>query len=141
MREIHLPFVLAVVGATLQTSPSSMADDFEGWCFPADGCTGEPMAIKNGTFATCEETCELTNPAKVEGLDATVYDVTCKADHLSEPSHMLEAASFQSLQATGVGHLHAGELHLELVEGRCRDAVLAAESPSWHRPPAPSASQ
>jgi hypothetical protein len=28
----------------------------------------------------------MTNPAKVEGLDATVYDVPCKADHLPEPS-------------------------------------------------------
>jgi hypothetical protein len=78
-------FALAVVSVAIQTGPS-VADDFEGWCFPADDCTGEPKPIKNDTFATCEETCQMTNPAKVDGLDATVYDVTCKADHLPEPS-------------------------------------------------------
>jgi hypothetical protein len=33
----------------------------------------------------------------------------------------------QSLQAMRVGHVHSGELRLELVEGRRQDAVLAAD--------------
>lgn len=33
----------------------------------------------------------------------------------------------QHLQATGLGHIHPAELGLELVEGRSRDAVLAAD--------------
>jgi hypothetical protein len=86
MHKIGLLFAMYIVSAAIQASPS-VADDFEGWCFPADDCTGEPMPIKHGTFATCEESCEMTNPAKIEGLEATVFDVTCKADHLPEPSH------------------------------------------------------
>jgi hypothetical protein len=81
MRKVCLLFVLAVI-----IGPPAMADSFDGWCFPADGCTSEPMPIKNGTFATCEESCEMTNPAKFDGLDATAYDVICKGDHLPEPS-------------------------------------------------------
>ena len=77
--------VLAVVGMVLQTSPS-LADSFDGWCFPGDECTGQPMPIKNGTFGTCEESCEMTNPAKLDGLDATAFDVICKGDYLPEPS-------------------------------------------------------
>ena len=82
---LRWPFALAIVIGTLQTCPA-IADSFDGWCFPADECTGEPMPIKDGTFGTCEESCEMTNPAKVEGLDATTYDVICKGDHLPEPS-------------------------------------------------------
>ena len=33
------------------------------------------------TIDFCEETCTLTNPVNVRDLDATLYDMTCRADY------------------------------------------------------------
>ena len=54
----------------------AFADD---WCIPGDGCTG-PEPIRGNRFSTCEEECTMSNPVPVRGLDATLYDVSCKGD-------------------------------------------------------------
>ncbi|MEQ1944763.1 hypothetical protein ABMA32_20285 [Mesorhizobium sp. VNQ89] len=65
---------------------SSIGGEYDGWCFPANDCTGEPSPIRDGKFSTCEELCEMTNPTKIGGLDASIYSVSCDGDHLEQPS-------------------------------------------------------
>lgn len=76
---------LGIVFLLLQYS-SATAGQFDGWCFPANDCTGEPSRIEDDTFSTCEAFCTMSNQTKVGGLDASLYTVTCEGDHLEEPS-------------------------------------------------------
>lgn len=50
-----------------------------GWCVAGNECTG-PVPITREGFFTCEENCTLRNPVPVEGIDATLFDVSCKGD-------------------------------------------------------------
>lgn len=56
------------------------AGNFDGWCFPADECTGEPMPIAEDTFNTCEEFCIMTNSTRVNRMTGMLYDVICSTD-------------------------------------------------------------
>lgn len=59
---------------------SSEVNLFDGnWCVPENACVG-PEPISREGFSTCEEFCALNNPTPVMGLDATLYDVSCKGD-------------------------------------------------------------
>lgn len=64
----------------------SLARAFDGWCLPTDDCTGEPMAIKDDLFGTCEDTCSMKNPRKVQRMDAILYDVMCSGDSGTQPA-------------------------------------------------------
>ena len=69
---------------------NSVAGDFDGWCLPANDCTGKPMPIENDAFHTCKEKCEMQDPVSVRDLDATLYDVVCSGDDkASDPKRML----------------------------------------------------
>lgn len=58
----------------------TMAQSLDGLCFPANACMGEPQAIKNNVFQTCESECSFQNPVAVRDMNATLYDVACKGD-------------------------------------------------------------
>lgn len=58
---------------------AALAGKLDGWCFPGDGCTGQ-VTIESGGFHTCEQTCTMKNAVRVNNMDATLYDVTCKGD-------------------------------------------------------------
>ena len=51
----------------------------QDWCIPGDDCTG-PIPITASGFSTCEENCQISNPVAIRGLDATLFDVSCKGD-------------------------------------------------------------
>jgi len=61
------------------SSAVAVAEDLTGWCFPADGCSGEE-AIRNNSFSTCEESCSLENPVRIKGMKAKFYDQQCHSD-------------------------------------------------------------
>jgi hypothetical protein len=65
----------SIATLTLTAQPS----DAQEWCIPGDGCTG-PEPITAEGFNTCEEFCSLRNPSAVRGMDATLYDVSCRGD-------------------------------------------------------------
>jgi hypothetical protein len=73
---------LVVVGALAlgANSSSAIAGPFEGWCFPANACTGEPSPIIDDRYDRCEDRCTLQNPVPVRGLAAQLYDVHCERD-------------------------------------------------------------
>lgn len=64
---------------------AATAGEFDGWCLPADECTGTPMRIEGDTFSTCEARCTLVNPVPVNDMDATLYQVYCEADGFTPP--------------------------------------------------------
>lgn len=39
------------------------------------------MPWQGASIALCEESCTLTNPVTVRGMDATLYDFACVADY------------------------------------------------------------
>ena len=58
---------------------SATAQSYDGLCFPGNECTG-PVPISGNTFFTCEENCEMEGPTSVRGMDAVLFDVTCRGD-------------------------------------------------------------
>jgi hypothetical protein len=66
--------------ALLVTPTLAHADrQWDGYCFQGDECGG-PYKIRNGEFSTCESSCKMTNPVKVRGMKAILYDVKCSSD-------------------------------------------------------------
>ena len=58
---------------------AAAAQSYDGYCFAGDGCTG-PVPLDGATFYTCERNCVMENPVTVRGMDATLWDVTCRGD-------------------------------------------------------------
>lgn len=81
-----IKFCLALAVGIFVVADRSNAGEFDGWCFPADACTGTPMPIQDSIFDTCEETCRMTNPVNVNDMDAVLYYVECRGDWGSPPT-------------------------------------------------------
>lgn len=63
----------------LGTAALALAQDYDGLCFPGNECTG-PVPTTGNTFFTCEEDCVMERPTAVRGMDAVLFDVTCRGD-------------------------------------------------------------
>ena len=70
---VYFVFAAGIVTPTI-------AQSLDGLCFPANACMGEPQAIKNNVFQTCESVCSFQNPVAVRDMNATLYDVACMGD-------------------------------------------------------------
>ena len=68
------------------------AQDYNGLCFPGDGCTGI-VPINDGTFFTCEENCVMEEATLIRGMDALLFDVTCRGDSGAYSYRMMLALS------------------------------------------------
>jgi hypothetical protein len=88
MRFSH--FIAVLVIAVAVTTPS-FAQELRGWCLPADDCMGEQIKIGQGRFDTCEETCELKKPVRINGMNAYAYDLYCRGDMGSTKSRVIIA--------------------------------------------------
>lgn len=77
-----------LITLTLALSGPVNAQDFTGWCLVDDGCMGY-MPIENGAYPSCESNCTLLNPTRVVGMDAYLFDVTCKGDWGSRSERMM----------------------------------------------------
>lgn len=71
--------LIIAVAVTLLAHPAN-AVDLDGWCIPDDGCIGESVPFRDGRFMTCEGECTMELPRPVEGVDATMFRVTCSFD-------------------------------------------------------------
>lgn len=58
------------------------AQNLTGYCLDnrEGGCQDRYIPFRGNTIDFCEETCTLTNPTKVRGLNATLYDFVCRSD-------------------------------------------------------------
>ena len=94
-----------LVFISLMLAPPVAADQFDGlywwnfgrwegtqtgWsCKKADiGMDGGAFAVQGTTYHSIEESCELSNPVRVRGLDAVLYDAE-RRDHAETKSERL----------------------------------------------------
>jgi hypothetical protein len=77
---------LVIVASVIAGSSSQAA--MTEWCIPSDGCM-EAEPLRNDGFNTCEETCSLSRPVRVEGMNGILFDVACRGDSASYDYRML----------------------------------------------------
>lgn len=70
------------------SADAGQAQNFNGWCFDGGECTGT-VSISGNSFDLCEESCKLTNPVSVNGLNATLFDAECLSDHAGRNSERM----------------------------------------------------
>lgn len=68
----------------------SQAGPYDGLCFAGGACTGQ-IEIRNNGFDLCEHSCVMENPVEVRGLNAMLWDVTCRGDYSTYSERMLFA--------------------------------------------------
>jgi len=91
---------LAAFGALALFPAMAMAIDLDGWCFPANDCTGAPMPIRDNAFNTCEEVCTLSSPTSVRGMSGTLYDVRCTSDGGGNSSQRMFFLGYKKADST-----------------------------------------
>ena len=78
------------VAAFVVLSGAASAQGYDGLCFPGNDCTG-PVPIIGNAFSTCEENCVMEEATTVRGMDASLFDVTCRGDSGSYAYRMMLA--------------------------------------------------
>lgn len=73
----------AIVVSAFGLSTAASAQGLSGYCLDlgADGCTSRYLPFNNMSLDFCEETCTLTNPVDVNGMSATLFELSCIADY------------------------------------------------------------
>jgi hypothetical protein len=61
----------------------------EGWDCKSVGMDGGALAVQDGVFYGVENTCELTNPTEVRGMDAVLYDAVCAGEGETDTYRMM----------------------------------------------------
>jgi len=81
--EMKISPLLALLLALQSVGASAAAQDFTGLCLDMleEGCMPRHVPLFGNTIDFCEESCELTGPVAVRGLDATLYDLQCRGDY------------------------------------------------------------
>lgn len=75
----RLPLLLAICALPAPL----LAQDFSGLCLDMReaGCMDRHIPFTGNTIDFCEESCTLTAPVEVRGLDAALYDLQCRGDY------------------------------------------------------------
>ena len=76
-RLITLALLLAPVSAPV------FGQNLSGYCLDMreEGCMPRYIPFAGNTIDFCEESCQLTAPTEVRGMDATLYDLQCSGDY------------------------------------------------------------
>jgi hypothetical protein len=79
-----LPALLVI--AAHMAAPAA-AQNLTGLCLDLreEGCMPRHLPFDGNTIDFCEETCRLTGPVPVRGMDATLYDLQCRGDYGAIP--------------------------------------------------------
>jgi len=86
------PLIL-VISTNLYTPAA--AQNFTGLCldFGEEGCMPRHIPFDGNTISFCEETCRLTGPVAVRGIEATLYDLQCSGDYGEIPDKRLTSST------------------------------------------------
>ena len=59
------------------------AQPLQGMCLDMReaGCMPRFLPFEGGSISFCEATCSLNNPVNVRGINAALYDLSCRADY------------------------------------------------------------
>jgi hypothetical protein len=61
----------------------------EGWDCQTIGMDGGALAVREGRFYGVENTCELTNPTAIRGMEGVLYDAVCSGEGETETYRMV----------------------------------------------------
>lgn len=61
----------------------------DGWDCTSVGMDGGALAVRDGRFYGVENTCELTNPTAIRGMDGLLYDAVCSGEGETDTYRML----------------------------------------------------
>lgn len=61
----------------------------EGWDCQTVGMDGGALAVQDGKFYGVENTCELTNPTAIRGMDGILYDAVCTGEGMTATLRMM----------------------------------------------------
>lgn len=61
----------------------------EGWDCQTVGMDGGALAVRDGKYYGVENTCELTNPTAIRGMDGILYDAVCSGEGMTETFRMM----------------------------------------------------
>jgi hypothetical protein len=61
----------------------------EGWDCQTIGMDGGALAVREGRFYGVENTCELTNPTAIRGMEGVLYDAVCSGEGETETYRMM----------------------------------------------------
>ncbi len=77
-----LVLAISAAGLALPQSAPAQVRDLSGLCLDLreDGCTERFLRFRGLTIDFCEETCTLTAPTAVRGMEATLFDMRCQSD-------------------------------------------------------------
>lgn len=88
MRGVFSSAAIGIVIAGFIGGPADAADP-NGWCLPYDECMGEQKPIVKGSWNECESSCEIDGAVDVHGLNASLYNLTCKGDSDNRQSRVM----------------------------------------------------
>ena len=93
----RLPLLLAICALPAPL----LAQDFSGLCLDMReaGCMDRHIPFTGNTIDFCEESCTLTAPVEVRGLDATLYDLQCRGDYGEIPDKRVMLLTQQDLMS------------------------------------------
>lgn len=89
--------ILFVVLLSPFSAPVS-AQNLSGLCLDMreEGCMPRYVPFSGNGIGFCEESCQLTAPTEVRGMDATLYDLHCSGDYGEIPDMRVMLLSQQS---------------------------------------------
>ena len=78
---------ILIVAIGLLMASTANASQFDGiyrlnksWDCKSIGMDGGAIEISGNTFAGVESTCSMTNPTRVRGMNAVLYDLNCSGE-------------------------------------------------------------
>ena len=69
----------------------------EGWDCVSVGSDGGALSIENNTFNGVENTCTLSNPTPVRGMDAILYDAECSGEGMTNKERMMIMRTYSGI--------------------------------------------
>jgi hypothetical protein len=83
--------VMVMLANVAHTTPFDGLYGFDGWSCKSEelGMDGGALGVVDGYLHGLENTCELTNPTNVRGMDAILYDAVCSGEGMQSTERMM----------------------------------------------------
>jgi hypothetical protein len=89
MRVLAVLCGLAAMPAAAQSFDGLYRPLGSDWDCQSVGSDGGAMAVQDGVFYGVENACKLTNPTRVNGMNAMLYDAECNGEGMTDFYRMM----------------------------------------------------
>lgn len=89
MRVVAILVAFAAMPAAAQSFDGLYRPEGSGWDCTSVGSDGGAMAVRDGMFYGVESACKLTNPTRVNGMNAVLFDAECDGEGMSYGYRMM----------------------------------------------------